>query len=563
MMDSNSSSSEEQARKFLENIQNQLDMLPETCLRRILPDLQLMSARLIEMADGTVDCHQEPIPETAQSTDSGQELAGILYCWNVQTGEIHFSPAIEHVLGIDLEALPGSRSGWLECIHPDDRNRVQSVIDQAFSGNAREYQVEYHACHHHGYQKNLRDKALLLRNAAGQVVQVNGIVVDISLEKRVETRKLLINYAMAKSNIALRKSQEQFRVALANAPVAVFQTDLELRYTWFYSPFFGLPEEKLLGKRDDEIFSNACVKEFLDLKWKALNNKEVVRQELTLTYADQQRTLIVSVEPFYGPGNRVSGVIGSCLDVTEQRRLEAREIENAFKLEVNRKLLECREKERQSIARHLQDGPIQDLSSMGFSIQLARELSAGSEVSSVLDQLGNGVRSLVSKLREVTNELRPVNVIRFGLTNAIRASAMDFEKRHPNISVKLSLAKAVNQVHEEVSLALYRIFQESLSNIARHSRASVVTVRLLIDLEQVRLEINDNGQGFEMPRSWSDLTRRGSYGLVLMKERAESVGGQWKVQSFKNKGTTIQVSISRAPSIAAVSGGGEKAVLGR
>ena len=131
--------------------------------------------------------------------------------------------------------------------------------------------------------------------------------------------------------------------------------------------------KKLLGKRDDEIFPRESIAEFLDIKWKALKNKEVVRQELFLNFGDQLRTLIVSVEPFYGHGNVISGVIGSFLDVTEQRRLEAREVESTFKLEVNRRLLEGREQERQLIARHIHDGPIQDLSSLGFSIQLARD----------------------------------------------------------------------------------------------------------------------------------------------------------------------------------------------
>ena len=115
----------------------------------------------------------------------------------------------------------------------------------------------------------------------------------------------------------------------------------------------------------------------------------------------------------------------------------------------------------------------------------------------MLDQVGNGVKRLVGELREVTNELRPPGLIRFGLTNAIRICADDFQKRHAQHSVKLSLAKAVNQVPENISLALYRIFPGEPGIIlpAMPGQAEV-SVKLIDRTGEVLMEIKDNGQGF-------------------------------------------------------------------
>ncbi len=98
---------------------------------------------------------------------------------------------------------------------------------------------------------------------------------------------------------------------------------------------------------------------------------------------------------------------------------------------------------------------------------------------------------------------------------------------------------------ETISLALFRIYQEALTNIIRHTRSKdvEVTVHMEKDEHLVRLEIQDNGPGFALPENWIDLVREGHLGLMGMRERAEAVGGQLEVQSKKGKGTTVVVTV--------------------
>ncbi len=551
MSPQNSPPARKQASDILEKIKRRLDELPDSCSDTILPDLTSVSKRVDAMQVGTDACSVNILGKKETHGEAGSPVTGAPYSWDVIKGKILLSREVEQVLGAGFYQPSVGHKWWMERIHPDDRARVQVAINKALHGKVVEYQLEYRMQHSAGIWVFLRDKAYILRYTDGKAMSVNGIISDIKQNTRAEAKLILMNQALAMKNISLRKTQELFRIALANAPVAVFQTDLELRYTWMYSPYLGEIAEKLIGRRDDEVFKPESIAEFLDIKWQALKNREVIRRELLLDFGDQLHTLVVSVEPFYEAGDVICGVIGSFLDVTEQRRLEARDLENVFKLEVNRRLLENHDRESQQIARQIHDGPIQDLASLGFTIQLARELSADSDISGVLEQLGDDVKSLVGELRQVTNELRPAGLIRFGLTNAIRACAADFEKHHPTVKVMLSLDRLINQVPENVSLALFRIFQECIANIARHAQASQVSIKLQVEKEQVWLEVNDNGQGFDLPRSWADFTRRGCYGLVLMKERAESVGGELKIQSCLQEGTTVLATARRRPALAA------------
>ena len=118
-----------------------------------------------------------------------------------------------------------------------------------------------------------------------------------------------------------------------------------------------------------------------------------------------------------------------------------------------------------------------------------------------------------------------------------------------DVAVALGGAQANALAHdrqilpEKVRLALFRIFQQSLANVIRHSKATEVHVRFSFDAEEAHLEIKDNGKGFEVPQNWIDFVRQGHYGLAGAAERANTLGGVFKVQSKPGNSTTIQVTI--------------------
>ena len=148
-------------------------------------------------------------------------------------------------------------------------------------------------------------------------------------------------------------------------------------------------------------------------------------------------------------------------------------------------------------------------------------------------------------MRFISSELRPQTLTPFGLEKAILSHVERFQETHPELQVKLDLMPDGQILPEGMRLSLFRIYQELLNNAAQHARASQVWIRFTLDSEQVVLEVQDDGRGFEAPQRWIELARQGQLGLVETLERAEAIGGQMKVVSAPGEGALIRVTVPR------------------
>jgi signal transduction histidine kinase len=222
--------------------------------------------------------------------------------------------------------------------------------------------------------------------------------------------------------------------------------------------------------------------------------------------------------------------------------------EHNIQIEVQHRLIQQREMERLNIARELHDGPLQELIGISYILQDALTTSSGSEEpflclqEKVKTSLAN-LNHQAADLRSYCSELRPPALTPFGLEPAIRSYAETFQQKHPGISFTLNLDHDGQRIPELKRMALFRIFQECLSNVVRHSKATEVEVRLEVSEDAVDLEVNDNGQGFIVPKNWIDLAREGHLGFVGIMERAEAIGGKIQVRSYPGEGTSLVATI--------------------
>jgi two-component system sensor histidine kinase DegS len=223
--------------------------------------------------------------------------------------------------------------------------------------------------------------------------------------------------------------------------------------------------------------------------------------------------------------------------------LEIEQEENEMRMEVQRRLMEYREKERQEIARDLHDGPLQLLSGTIFNLQAAKEAAQDPLLRLELEQAAYNLKAAIRELRDTMNALRPPAIIRFGLAKSARMHAEDFREKHPEIILSLHMIEDQHLLSETARLALFRIYQESLNNIVKHAGASRVWVRTSKKGDLFTLQIRDNGNGFHVPADLVGHTQNGHYGLAGMKERAEAVGGTLTIISEPGKGTKIQVIV--------------------
>jgi signal transduction histidine kinase len=376
--------------------------------------------------------------------------------------------------------------------------------------------------------------------------ELNSSLLERSIRYAIERKQH--EEALRRSEQALRASESRFRIALSNTAITVFSTDRDLRYTWVYSAMMGSLAEQFIGKRDDEILPAEDAAVLTGLKQKAFEEQTAVQKEIMLRLLDEEKKIVVSIEPFLDPDGKLSGVIGAYYDVTDQRRLEQERVDHQMEMEVQRRLTEYREKERQAIARDLHDGPVQNLSSLIFGVQFVKEAVQDENVRLELENIRTNLRDTVSNLREMMNELRPPSLIRFGLGKAIQFHLENFREKHPELEIDLNIdtQEPHKLLSEQMNLNLFRIYSEAMNNIIYHASATEIKVSLVQVDHQVLLEIRDNGEGFLDADDLSDHTQNNHFGLAVMKERAEMINGEFLISSQSQIGTAVQVRVRLA-----------------
>ena len=252
------------------------------------------------------------------------------------------------------------------------------------------------------------------------------------------------------------------------------------------------------------------------------------------------------IGPPYSAGElgQLARVFDQSVMALEQRETERKQVEEEL-AETRHRLTEAREAERLFLAQELHDGPVQDLLALDFRVVgLEETLPDGNGVGE-LDQIRATVQDVTRTLRVICGELRPPTLTPFGLSVAMQSHARRVQEEHPELEIGLHLMSDGPALPERMRLALFRIYQQALDNVLRHAGASYVLVRFAMDESQVVLEVRDNGHGFDVPRRWINLARRGHLGVVGASERAEAIGGRLKVESTPGQGTVIWVIAPR------------------
>ncbi len=199
------------------------------------------------------------------------------------------------------------------------------------------------------------------------------------------------------------------------------------------------------------------------------------------------------------------------------------------------------EDERRRLARELHDETLQSLIALHQRVQLAQMKANVGEIKKSLVELEMLSSTAIDELRRLTRALRPIYLEDFGLVTALDMLASENSKT--DFTVGFSCLGIERRLDAAVELTLFRITQESLSNVARHAAATLTAISLVFQPNVVILEIKDNGKGFTPPRSPAEFAPGGHYGLLGMHERAELIGGKLTIESSAN-GTIIRVTIT-------------------
>jgi two-component system, NarL family, sensor kinase len=209
--------------------------------------------------------------------------------------------------------------------------------------------------------------------------------------------------------------------------------------------------------------------------------------------------------------------------------------------ELSRRIINAQEQERQRVARELHDSVNQILSSAKYRLNniLVPEGTGARQTDA--RQVRDLIEKAINEVRLISRNLRPSELDDLGLVSALRSLTHDFHKRCGiAVRFKSQMKAHPSLLHEEMEMTLYRIAQEALNNVEKHSRASRAELILTCTRSEVFLTIYDNGRGFR-PSAMS--ARKTGWGLANINERARLLGGTVEVKSQMEKGTRISVHI--------------------
>lgn len=234
--------------------------------------------------------------------------------------------------------------------------------------------------------------------------------------------------------------------------------------------------------------------------------------------------------------------------LTEQA-LKMREEHIALLRERLTRVVKAQEDERQRVARELHDQAGQALTALQFGLTRAERACDSPKLQEELEGLRTLTVETMNEVRNLALDLRPSALDELGLVPALRAYVRDYSKR-VNIPIDFEVSGIKERLPSEMEIALFRVIQEGLTNVAKHSQATQAWIKLAVEDGRIKVKVFDNGRGFDVEKTLQQSTKR-SLGLFGINERVELLGGSFRVESAPGKGTTIFVEVPVAPEVAA------------
>ncbi len=462
--------------------------------------------------------------------------------WNIQSNELTWSEEIYRIFGLEPEKTATTYEDFLSRVHAEDREFVvESVNGALYEG--KPYHIDHRIVLPSSAIRIVHEHAEVTCDETGKAIRMFGTVQDVTDTRRAQE--------------AIRTNEELLRSILQALPVAVWLLDEKGQILsgnpaglkiWGAADNIGLNEfDRYKGWWPDSG------KRLKSREWsaaRAITKGETVLGEIVEieSFDGQRKTISNSAVPLRDSDGRIRGAIVVAEDISERASFQKALRYSNTLLESSRKELRTLtahldleiEEERRQIAQELHDQLGQSLIASKIALNM---LSMGKpEHDRLREQIGeviNLIDQTIQSVKRIALGLRPFVLDHLGLVAAIDSELHKFEERTGISGVSYLPQSEWVQLAPVMSMSLFRIFEESLSNIQKHAGATQVIVRLESRGGRLLLEVHDNGKGIDDAR----ILAPDSLGISGMRERVGRMGGDLCIEINDCGGTSVIVSV--------------------
>jgi PAS domain S-box-containing protein len=389
--------------------------------------------------------------------------------------------------------------------------------------------------------------------ATGQMVQL-AVTIDVTARRKAEQH--------------LRRSEEELRTLADSIPQIAWMAHPNGEIFWYnrgWYEYTGATPEQMQGESWREFHDPKVLPLVLDRWSESIRTGSPFEMEFPLRGADGVfRWFLTRINPFRDSEGNVTRWFGTNTNVDEQRQLlhslseardhlEKRVQERTAELraanenlrDLSARLLKVQDEERRRLARELHDSVGQILAALSMNISVVQEQShkLDSLAARAVSENAQLVQQASSEIRTLSHLLHPPLLDIAGLASSLRWYVDGFSERS-KINVDLDIPADFARLSDDVELAIFRIVQECLTNIHRHSGSTTAAIRILQENGHLRVEVQDNGTGIPKEKQRELVeSSRGGVGFGGMRERVRQLGGTLDIQSNGN-GTVVSATLA-------------------
>ena len=455
----------------------------------------------------------------ASSDDAiiSKNLDGVITSWN---------KSAERIFGYGAEEAIGRH---ITLIIPPERHGEESDILGRLRRGER---VDHFHTVRRRKDGRLLDVSLTIspvRDSSGRVIGASKVARDITEQKQAER--------------ALRESEQRFRVITDASPMLVWMAGTDKLCYYFnkgWLDFVGRTLEQESGNGWAENVHPEDFERCLQIYVSNFDAHRPFEMEYRMRHhTGQYRWILDRGVPRYTPDGVFEGYVGGCLDIHDQKEAG----EKVRIAEDVTTLMKAQDEERRRIARELHDSAGQTLSVLGMSLaQLVRRVAG---VAPELAEKGREIEGMFQQLhREIRTTsylLHPPLLDEIGLASALSCYVEGLAERS-DVTITLDVADNVGRLPSAMELAIFRLVQECLTNVYRHSSSKTAFIRIGREGESVRIRVQDHGKGISPERLLEIQSHRSGVGMMGIQERIRQFHGEMKIES-NGSGTSVIVSI--------------------